>query len=255
MRWGLLLQYNGKNYHGWQRQNNCVTIQGTLCNAFSDILKEEILVLGCGRTDTGVHAKNYVAYFDSENLLEENISQLILKINSYLPYDIRINNIVKVNSNFNARFDAISRTYRYYIATTKQPFRNEFSWFVPQTLDIRQMNTAARILYQYDDFTSFSKLNTQTANNNCRILYAHWKREKDILVFTIKANRFLHNMVRSIVGTLVLVGKGKLTIDEFAQIIEAKDRSKAGASAAAKGLFLEEIEYDNRIFNRKRFVN
>ncbi|MBQ7984509.1 MAG: tRNA pseudouridine(38-40) synthase TruA [Bacteroidales bacterium] len=255
MRWGLVLQYNGKNYHGWQRQNGQTTVQGTLCKVFSDVLSEQILVLGCGRTDTGVHAKNYVAYFDSLNLTEDKTSQVLWKVNSYLPYDIRINHIIKVPAEFNARFDALSRTYRYYIATAKQPFDNDFSWYLPCKLDIRNMNTAARILYQYDDFTSFAKLNTQTLTNNCRILYAHWKKEGERLIFTVKANRFLRNMVRSIVGTLVEVGKGKLTTDGFSAVIAARNRSAAGPSAPAQGLFLEHIEYDKSIFPEKLFAN
>ena len=254
MRWALILQYNGKNYHGWQRQSDSITVQGTLCKVFSDILQEDILVLGCGRTDTGVHAKNYVAYFDSNNLTEDKISYLLHKVNSYLPYDIKVNHILKVHDNFNARYDAVSRTYRYYIATEKQPFNHEFSWFVPQKLDVKTMNIASRILYQYDDFTSFSRVNTQTLNNNCRIMFAHWETKKELLVFTIKSNRFLRNMVRSIVGTLVEVGKHNITTDRFAWIIEAKDRTKAGASAQAQGLFLEEVEYDKSLFPKKLFA-
>ena len=254
MRWGLILQYNGKNYCGWQRQKTDVpTVQGVLCKCFSNALQEEIIVYGCGRTDTGVHAKNYVAYFDSSNLKADMTDWLLWKINAYLPFDIRINHIVKVAEDFNARFDAISRTYRYYIATKKQPFNTEFAWFVPQKLDIKKMNTAARILYQYDDFTSFSKLNTQTMTNYCQILYAHWEKKGEFLIFTIRANRFLRNMVRAIVGTLVEVGKGSRSVEDFAKVIEAKNRALAGHSAAAHGLFLEEIEYDASVFPRKLF--
>ncbi len=254
MRWALILQYNGKNYHGWQRQiNNTSTIQGILCKCFSDVLQEEILVLGCGRTDTGVHAKNYVAYFDSNNLSADKIEWLLWKMNAYLPCDIRINHILKVKDDFNARFDAYSRTYRYYVTTAKQPFATDFSWFVPQRLNVEKMNTATRILYQYDDFTSFSKVNTQTLNNNCRIMYAHWEKKGEMLVFTIRANRFLRNMVRAIVGTLIDVGKGNLSVDDFAQIIELRDRGEASSSAPAQGLFLEEIEYDTSIFPKKLF--
>lgn len=254
MRWGLVLQYNGKNYHGWQRQNDDTpTVQGTLCKCFSDILQEHILVLGCGRTDTGVHAKNYVAYFDSNNLTEDKKAWLLWKINSYLPHDIRVNHIIRVPDDFNARFDALSRTYRYYITTAKQPFRSDFSWHVPQKLDIKKMNTAARVMYQYDDFTSLSKGNMQTLTNNCRVLYAHWEKKDEFLIFTIRANRFLRNMVRATVGTLVEVGKGNMTVDEFSEVIKAKSRGKAGASAQAQGLFLEEIEYDKKIFPRKLF--
>ena len=181
MRWGIILQYNGKNYHGWQRQgNDTPTIQGVLCKYFSDVLQEEILVLGCGRTDSGVHAKNYVAYFDSVNLTHDKVDWLLWKINAYLPFDIRINHIVKVPEEFNARFDALSRTYRYYITTVKQPFNYDFSWFIPQKLNIQKMNTAARMMYQYDDFTSLSKVNEQTPTNICRVLYAHWEKRGEM---------------------------------------------------------------------------
>lgn len=254
MRWGLVLQYNGKNYHGWQRQEDGTqTVQGTLCKYFSDVLQENILILGCGRTDTGVHAKNYVAYFDSVNLTADKIDWLIWKINAYLPYDIRINHIIKVPEEFNARFDALSRTYRYYVSTIKNPFNADFSWYIPQPLDLKKMNTAARMMYQYDDFTSLSKANTQTLTNICRVFYAHWERKGDMLVFTIRANRFLRNMVRATVGTLVEVGKGNITVDGFAKIIEYQSRGHAARSAQAQGLFLEEIEYDPKIFPKKLF--
>ena len=254
MRWGIILQYNGKNYHGWQRQgNDTPTIQGVLCKYFSDVLQEEILVLGCGRTDSGVHAKNYVAYFDSVNLTHDKVDWLLWKINAYLPFDIRINHIVKVPEEFNARFDALSRTYRYYITTVKQPFNYDFSWFIPQKLNIQKMNTAARMMYQYDDFTSLSKVNEQTPTNICRVLYAHWEKRGEMLIFTIRANRFLRNMVRATVGTLVEVGKGNISVEGFAKIIEAHQRGHAARSAQAQGLFLEEIEYDKSIFPRKLF--
>lgn len=254
MRYALILQYNGANYHGWQRQNGQVSVQGTLIECFSNVLRKTVEILGCGRTDTGVHAKNYVAYFDYDSMTCEQLDKLKTKINSYLPFDIRINHIVEVSNDFNARFDALSRTYRYYVTNIKQPFDNDFCWFVPHKLDIRSMNTAARILYQYDDFTSFSKLGTQVNNNVCRILYAHWNKQNEYLVFTIKANRFLRNMVRAIVGTLVNVGKGKISADDFSYIISSRDRSNASSSAPAKGLFLEEVEYDSQIFKHKLFV-
>ena len=201
----------------------------------------------------GSTCQNYVAYFDSINLTSDKVEWLLWKINSYLPYDIRINHIVRVPDNFNARFDALSRTYRYYIATVKQPFNADFSWFIPQRLDLKKMNTAARVMYQYDDFTSLSKLNTQTATSICRVLYAHWEKKGEMLVFTIRANRFLRNMVRATVGTLVEVGKGSMSVEEFSKVIDAKERGHAARSAQAQGLFLEEIEYDRSIFPKKLF--
>lgn len=250
MRYAMILQYNGTNYHGWQRQNNQKTVQGTLIECFSNVLGQHIEVLGCGRTDSGVHAKKYVAYFDYDTLSNEQIDKLLYKINTYLAFDIRINSIVKTSNDFNARFDALSRTYRYYISCKKQPFDNDFCWFVPYKLDIQAMNTAAKILYRYDDFTSFSKLGTQVNNNICRILYAHWDKRDEYLVFSIKANRFLRNMVRAIVGSLVDVGRGKLSVMDFDNIIASQDRAKASSSAPAKALFLEDVEYEKSFFRQ-----
>lgn len=243
--YAVLLQYNGKNYHGWQIQPNACSVQETLQICFSNILRQNIQIIGCGRTDTGVHARKYVANFYAENMTEEQIKHLREKINIYLSTDIKIFEIKKVAAEFNARFDAVSRTYKYYIAKIKQPFNNDFSWFYPAKLDLQQMNIASSLLYDYNDFTSFSKVNTQVNNFECEIYYAQWEENEDYLIFTIKANRFLRNMVRCIVGTLIDVGRGKISIKEFSEIIEAKDRRKAGVSAEARGLFLEDVEYDN----------
>ncbi|MCF0210477.1 MAG: tRNA pseudouridine(38-40) synthase TruA [Bacteroidales bacterium] len=247
-RYALVLQYNGRNYHGWQKQPGDASIQETLEICFSNVLKAETQVWGCGRTDTGVHAREYVAHFDAKPMTKDEINNFLWKMNSYLPNDIRLLSMKIVNNDFNSRFDAISRTYKYYITHTKQPFNDDFSCFIPQKLDLNLMNIAAKMLYQYDDFTSFSKLHTQVNNNICKIMYAHWEKSEEYIVFTIKANRFLRNMVRSIVGTMIDVGKGKITPDDFAKIIEAQDRSKAGVSVPAKALFLEKIEYDRTIF-------
>lgn len=246
--YAVLLQYNGKNYHGWQVQPNANSIQETLQICFSNLLKQNIQIIGCGRTDTGVHARRYVAHFYADNMTDEEMNRLIGKINIYLPIDIKIFEIKKVATEFNARFDAVSRTYKYYIAKTKQPFNSDFSWFYPAKLDLQQMNVVSSLLCNYSDFTSFSKVNTQVNNFECEIYYAQWEENEDYLIFTIKANRFLRNMVRCIVGTLIDVGRGKISIEEFCGIIEAKDRRKAGFSAEAKGLFLEDVEYKSITF-------
>lgn len=253
MRYTIILQYKGTNYHGWQIQNGANTVQGTLTKCFSDILSTKIDIMGCGRTDTGVHAKIYVACFDCFDMEEDKLKWLLYKVNSYLPYDIKVFDIFTIENTFNPRFDALSRCYRYYISLSKEPFSSEFAWQVNKQLDIHMLNTASRVLYQYDDFTSFSKLNTQTYTNNCQILYAHWKKEGNYLIFTIKANRFLRNMVRAIVGTLIDCGTNKLSIEDFCNIIESKDRAKASSSVPAKGLFLEEIEYESRKICQKMF--
>lgn len=244
-RYAMLLQYNGRNYHGWQKQPGDVTVQETLETCFSNVLKRETSIWGCGRTDTGVHARMYVAHFDAVYMENEALNNFIWKMNSYLPFDIRILAIKQVDNEFNSRFDATYRTYKYYISRSKQPFNDEFTCFLPFEIDVRKMNVAAKMLYQYDDFTSFSKVHTQVNNNICKIMYAHWEVKDEYIIFTIKANRFLRNMVRSIVGTILDVGRGKISTDDFASIIEAKDRKKAGKSVPAKALFLEEIGYDN----------
>ena len=247
-RYALLLQYNGKNFHGWQKQPNGITVQETLEKCFSDVLKKETHIYGCGRTDTGVHARKYVAHFDAEYMDKEELARFLKKMNSYIGTDIRLLGIKMVANDFNSRFDAISRTYKYYITHHKQPFNDEFSHLVFVPLDIDKMNTATKMMYQYEDFTSFSKVHTQVNNNNCKIMYAHWQKKGEYIIFTIKANRFLRNMVRSLVGTLIDVGKQKISPDDFAEIIQAKDRKKAGTSAPAKALFLEEIEYEELKF-------
>jgi tRNA pseudouridine38-40 synthase len=254
MRYFLHLEYNGTNYHGWQKQPNGITVEEVLETSMSNVLGKEIDLLGCGRTDAGVHARDFYAHFDYDELENEEINYLVKKLNIYLPFDIKIKEILKVKPETNARFDALSRTYKYYISKEKQPFNDDFCFFCPYLLDVEKMNTAAKILYQYDDFSCFSKSHTQTDTNVCKIMYVHFEEKKDYIVFTIKANRFLRNMVRAIVGTLLEVGKGKMKIEEFETVIESKDRSRAGISMTGKALFLEEVEYDKRIFLEKLFI-
>lgn len=242
-RYVIQLAYDGTSYFGWQVQPNHVSVQAEITNAISTVLREDISILGCGRTDTGVHASYYVAQFDSNNVLDcESLTQ---KLNSFFPEDIRVFNIKPISEDFNARFDASSRTYRYFICNTKQPFINKYSWQNHFKLDVDAMNTAAKLLVGKQDFTSFSKLHTNTTNNICNVTDALWYSHNDLLIFEISANRFLRNMVRAVVGTLVEVGKSKIKPEAIIDILNAKDRCAAGQSVPAKGLFLYDIVYDD----------
>ncbi len=243
MRYFITLAYNGTNYHGWQIQPNANSVQETLEQALSTILGRPIFIVGAGRTDTGVHAKKMIAHFDVEDELTDTFG-LVSRLNKFLPPDISINKIERVSDDLHARFSAISRTYKYYITTQKNPFTTNMAWQTFGTLDFDKMNEAARCLFNYIDFTSFSKLHTDTKTNNCKIMQAEWtKIDENEFVFTIRADRFLRNMVRAIVGTLVDVGRGKISIDEFCKIIEKKDRCSAGSSMPAHALFLVDVEY------------
>ena len=242
-RYFIKLDYNGSAFHGWQIQPNAVTVQEWINKALSNLLKEDIAVVGCGRTDTGVHARNFYAHFDSNNAQLQQNSDFIFKLNRFLPKEIVIHNIKKMDNDAHCRFDAISRTYKYYINKSKNPFYYMYAAYNYGELDINAMNRAAKKLFDYTDFTSFSKVDTDVKTNNCKVMEAKWHEAENQLVFTIKADRFLRNMVRAIVGTLLDVGKGKLTIDGFCNIIELKDRSKAGTSASAKALFLDDVGY------------
>lgn len=248
-RYFIKLSYDGTNYHGWQVQPGEDTVQSTLEKALKTLLKEEISLTGAGRTDTGVHAKEFYAHFDTiKSQGEISKIDLVYKLNSILPDDIAIDNILPVNENAHARFDATERTYHYYICTRKDPFLLGKAWFYYRKPDIEKMNAAAKILYNYTDFTSFSKTNTQTKTNNCNIKNAHWIKEDQMLIFEITADRFLRNMVRAIVGTLVEIGLDKMPVEEIENIIRAKNRSSAGYSVPAHGLFLSGIKYPEEIF-------
>lgn len=241
MRYFIELAYNGTNYHGWQIQPNANSVQETLIKALSTILKKEIDILGAGRTDTGVHAKQMFAHFDYDT--EINISQLIHKLNSFLPKDIAVLNIFLVHNDAHVRFDATKRTYEYHIHQQKDVFENENSWCYQNELNIEKMNEACKILFEYTDFECFSKANTEVNTFNCEIFEAHWQQKEKSLVFTISANRFLRNMVRAIVGTMINIGLDKVSLVDFKTIIESKDRNKAGFSVPAHGLYLTKIEY------------
>ena len=245
MRYFAELSYKGTNYHGWQIQPNAKTVQETIENNLYKLLRTKINIIGCGRTDTGVHSSFFVMHFDYEKTIDEK--QLTYKLNKVLPHDIAIHKIYEVNQDAHARFDAISRTYQYFIQTEKNPFNKEFSYYYTQALDLDLMNEAANKLFNYTDFTSFSKLHTDVFTNNCKIMNVKWEKTNNQLIFTIKADRFLRNMVRAIVGTLIEVGKKKISIKEFCEIIESKNRCKAGTSVPGEALFLSHIEYPKKI--------
>lgn len=241
MRYFIKLAYNGSLYHGWQIQPNAASVQETLNKALTVLLHSNISLMGAGRTDTGVHAREMYAHFDFETVFD--IPKLIHKLNSYLPKDIVIYTIFQVNEEAHCRFDATKRTYEYHIHLFKDAFLHEQSWYVNQSLDIDLMNEAAQLLLNYTDFQCFSKVNTDVNTFDCSIYEAYWKKEDNKLIFTISANRFLRNMVRAIVGTLVNIGLHKINVADFIRIIESKNREKAGFSVPAHGLYLTKIVY------------
>lgn len=241
MRYAIHLAYNGTNYCGWQTQPELPTVQFTLESALSTLLRTPIAIVGCGRTDTGVHASDFYAHFDLDGPLADN---LVFKLNSYLPPDIAIFDIFPVADNFHARFSALSRTYKYYAANVRLPFSQGLYCRIYFNPDLDAMNEAAKVLMQYDDFTSFAKLHTDNKTNICHLTEAQWSREGEMLVFTITSNRFLRNMVRSVTGTLLDVGRGKLTIEGLRAIVEQKNRCAAGVSMPAQGLFLTNVAYE-----------
>jgi tRNA pseudouridine38-40 synthase len=247
-RYFIFISYKGTSYHGWQLQPNAVTVQKILDEAISTILEEEILTTGAGRTDTGVHASVFCAHFESVSDDIDTRKNLIFKLNSYLPKDISVSSVRRVLPDAHARFSAISRTYKYFISEIKDPFHEESSWFIHGNLNVSLMNQACAILLQHSDFTSFSRLHSDNKTNICKIFSASWEEEVNGLVFSIRADRFLRNMVRAIVGTLTEIGSGKMNPDEFRDIILARDRCRAGKSAPAKALFLAGIEYPDEIF-------
>jgi tRNA pseudouridine38-40 synthase len=247
-RYFIFISYKGTSYHGWQVQPNSLTVQKIVDEALCTILNERISTTGAGRTDTGVHASVFCAHFETISPDLTAKKNLIFRLNRFLPKDISVSKILKVKPDAHARFSAISRTYRYNISKAKNPFWNDSSWFIHGKTDINAMNEACGILLNYSDFTSFSRLHSDTKTNICRIFYAVWEEADDRMVFTIKADRFLRNMVRALVGTMTELGQRKMSIMEFEEIIQAKDRCRAGKSAPAKGLFLIDIEYPEDIF-------
>lgn len=246
-RYFIYLAYNGTNYCGWQNQPNAISIQQKMEEALYTLFRKPTPITGAGRTDAGVHARFMVAHFDWEGE-PVDLPALTEKLNCLLPKDIAVSKIAPVSPQANARFSALSRTYKYYINKDKDPFTYPFHYRLTSLLDFGKMNEAAAMLFEVEDFTSFSKSHTDVATNNCTIMQAEWSREDSTWVFTIRANRFLRNMVRAIVGTLLEVGRGKLSLDDFRQVIESKDRRNAGASVPGKALFLTGIEYPDSIF-------
>lgn len=248
-RYFIYLGYNGKNFCGWQIQPNGITVQQCIEEALAILLRRPVPIVGAGRTDAGVHARLMVAHFDWDEPFAD-LAFLTEKMNRLLPRDIAIYRIVPVKEEAHARFDAISRTYKYYITTRKDPFNYERVCKIAGELDFAAMNAACQVLFEYIDFTSFSKLHTDVKTNNCRIYKAGWGQEGEVWVFTVQADRFLRNMVRAIVGTLLEVGRGKLTVEGFRQVIEAKDRGNAGMSVPGHALYLVDVSYPEELFNK-----
>jgi len=276
-RYFIEIAFKGTNYHGWQVQRNAVSVQEVLNNALCTVFRENISTVGCGRTDAGVHAKQLFAHFDvqaqrdkvDENEKDENenaglgfqsdqyINRYLRSINALLPTDIAAKALFKVKPEAHARFDAISRSYEYHMHIGKNPFLTDYSWQVKDELDIEKMNEAAEIMMEYEDFSCFSKSNTQVFTNNCTITFAQWRRlENRRIVFEISANRFLRNMVRAIVGTLIEIGKGNQKVGYIREVLKSKNRSIAGISVPACGLFLTNVIYpDQIVFQNLKEVN
>jgi tRNA pseudouridine38-40 synthase len=245
LRYFIEIAYSGQNYHGWQNQPDSITVQEVLENSLSTILRTKIKVMGAGRTDSGVHAKQLFAHFDYQKI--NSVDDLIFKLNSFLANDISVQNLFQVNDDVHARFSALEREYQYIVSLEKNPFTKDFSYQIYHKPNIDLMNQAANELLNYKDFQCFSRSNSDVKTYYCDVKIASWKSLGNQLVFTIKADRFLRNMVRAIVGTLLDVGFEKTSLSEFQEIIKSKDRSKAGTSAPAKGLFLTKVIYPEQI--------
>lgn len=244
-RYFIRISFKGTKFHGWQIQPGAVTVQGTLDKILSTVIREKIKTTGAGRTDTGVHAKFFVAHFDSSNKQLDKDSSIIYSLNSLLSPDISVNKIVKVSRDDHARYSAISRTYEYHISRVENPFEKEFSWYVYGPLNIEKMNEAAGLIENFNDFTSFCKTDTNVKTNICKIFFAKWTDYGDKLIFNIKADRFLRNMVRAIVGTMINIGRDKIELTDFKKTVEEKIKTRF--TAPAKGLILTNIEYNVNI--------
>jgi tRNA pseudouridine38-40 synthase len=242
-RYFIHLAYKGTRYSGWQIQPDSVTVQKVLEDSIQIVLKENIKFVGVGRTDAGVHARNFYAHFDSEQDNLQRNPNLIYKLNCILPDDIVVFGIYLMHAEAHARFDAVKRTYKYYIALKKEIYQSAYVWQYYLPLNIEKMNIGAFKLMEYNDFSSFCKLHSNNSTSICHIIESNWKFENNLLVYTISADRFLRNMVRAIVGTLIEIGKEKLSIEDFCAVIERRQRSAAGMSVPPSGLFLEKIEY------------
>lgn len=240
-RYFLELSFKGTKFSGWQIQDNANSVQAEINKALTVLCGTPVECAGCGRTDTGVHALQFFAHFDSPEI--KDTRQFLFQLNAILPIDIVIHQLHLVNDDAHVRYDATARTYQYFIHQQKNPFINEYSWYRSYDFDLEKMNEACKILFTHNDFSCFSKSNNQQKTNLCIIEKAFWVKQNDLVVFTITANRFLRGMVRAIVGTMLQVGTGKMTIEEFNEVLKQGDRKEAGASVPAHGLFLTKISY------------
>jgi tRNA pseudouridine38-40 synthase len=246
-RYFIRFSYDGTNYHGWQIQPNGMTVQEMMTNIMRRIFGPGLELTGAGRTDSGVHAEMMYAHFDVDKYIDDTHA-MACKLNYMMPADISVQEVRQVRPDAHARFDAVSRRYEYRICQSKTPFQRNFVTHISSKLDVEAMNKASEILFEYSDFTSFSKLHTDVKTNNCKITKAYWENIDGLLVFTIEADRFLRNMVRAIVGTMLDVGRGKIDLGAFRNIIELKDRCEAGTSVEARGLFLVDVSYPEELF-------
>lgn len=245
MRYFIELSFNGKSYHGWQKQPDAISIQEVMERALSTLLRQNIEVVGAGRTDSGVHAKQIFAHFEAETI--QDIDQFQYKLNNLLPKDIATHQIFQVRADAHARFDALSRSYEYVITQKKDAFNYDFTYFLKSSLDIESMNKAAKILLQYEDFKCFSKSKTDVHTYNCNVMDAKWTKDENTLIFSITANRFLRNMVRAVVGTLLDIGIGKKPVSHMHDVIKSRDRGQAGTSVPGHALYLTKVEYPETI--------
>ena len=245
MRYFLELAYHGAAYHGWQRQPNAISVQEKVEECLSTLTRKRMEVVGAGRTDTGVHAKQLFAHFDAQTELDQ---EFVFRVNSILPKDIALISIKAVKPEAHARFDALSRSYEYHVVLEKDPFSLGTAFYVKRELEVGKMNEAAGILMHYSDFKCFSRSRTDVKTYQCRIDHAYWEEMDKELVFHIKADRFLRNMVRAIVGTLLEIGAGKMKVEDLRKVIESRNRCEAGASVPAHGLYLTKVEYPGEIF-------
>lgn len=250
MRYFLQLSYNGTRYNGWQTQPNARAVQQVLDESLRTLFQTEINTVGSGRTDTGVHAQEQFVHLDLP--FQVDPEETVFRLNKLLPKDIALHRIYEVGPEAHARFDAVARTYEYRICLQKNPFLAEFAYYLSRKPNLEKMNEAASLLLGYQDFTAFSKVKGDTSHYNCHLYAACWKQENDRLIFTIKANRFLRGMVRLIVGTLLSVGKDKISVSDFGEILKSQNRSKASGAAPAEGLFLTEVAYPENYFGTQK---
>lgn len=250
-RYFIKLAYKGTAYHGWQVQNNAVTVQEVLDAKLTTLLQSKIDTTGAGRTDTGVHAREFYAHFDhSEQIVDKK--DFLYHLNCLLPADIAVSDLLEMQPDAHARFDATARSYEYVINRERNPFEQDYAYYLYSSLDVEKMNQAAEYLKEVDDFSSFCKGKVQVKTKLCDVTEAYWEEQGSKLIFHITANRFLRNMVRAIVGTLIEIGQGKITLDEYKEIIASKKRAAAGYSVPGQGLFLTKIEYPKTIFAVER---